>query len=64
MVFWKQSDKVQFDWLDGQIGGSRSGMTWHHTEIPGKMELVPYGIHNITSHNGGRTAGMWADAPR
>lgn len=39
-------------------------MTWHHTEIPGKMELVPFGIHNITPHNGGRTAGMWADAPR
>ncbi|WP_062052580.1 HNH endonuclease [Bacillus sp. JCM 19034] len=29
-----------------------------------KMELVPFGIHNITPHNGGRTKGMWADAPR
>ncbi|MCG7315357.1 HNH endonuclease [Priestia flexa] len=28
------------------------------------MELVPFGIHNITPHNGGRTKGMWADAPR
>ncbi|GKU78138.1 hypothetical protein L3i20_v225350 [Paenibacillus sp. L3-i20] len=61
---WKSSDKEQFKWLDEQIGGTRSGMTWHHTEIPGKMELVPFGIHNITPHNGGRTAGMWADAPR
>ncbi|MEK3794612.1 HNH endonuclease [Paenibacillus sp. FSL R7-0204] len=62
--FWKLSDKEQFSWLDEQIGGTRKGMTWHHTEIPGKMELVPFGIHNITPHNGGRTAGMWADAPR
>ncbi|MFU2016748.1 HNH endonuclease [Peribacillus butanolivorans] len=31
--------------------------------MPGKMELVPYGIHYITPHNGGRTTGMWADAP-
>ncbi|MCM3654330.1 HNH endonuclease [Metabacillus litoralis] len=62
--FWKLSDKKQFTWLDEQIGGHREGMTWHHTEIPGKMELVPYGIHNITPHNGGRTTGMWADAPR
>ncbi|WP_407707321.1 HNH endonuclease [Bacillus mycoides] len=44
------------------------------------MELVPFGIHNITKHNGGRTKGQkdkrtkgqkdkrtkghWADAPR
>ncbi|MEL4028558.1 HNH endonuclease [Caldifermentibacillus hisashii] len=28
------------------------------------MELVPFGIHNITIHNGGRSTGMWADAPR
>lgn len=62
--FWKLSDKEQFKWLDERIGGTRKGMTWHHTEVPGKMELVPFGIHNITPHNGGRTAGMWADAPR
>jgi len=61
---WKLSDKEQFKWLDEQIGGTRKGMTWHHTEVPGKMELVPFGIHNITPHNGGRTKGMWADAPR
>ena len=62
--FWKLSDKEQFKWLDEQIGGTRKGITWHHTEVPGKMELVPFGIHNITPHNGGRTKGMWADAPR
>lgn len=62
--FWRLTDKEQFKWLDDQIGGTRKGMTWHHTEVPGKMELVPFGIHNITPHNGGRTKGMWADAPR
>jgi len=62
--YWKLSDKEQFKWLDEQIGGTRKGMTWHHTEVPGKMELVRFGIHNITPHNGGRTKGMWADAPR
>ncbi|MFH0373650.1 HNH endonuclease [Streptococcus sp. A22] len=61
---WLKSDAEQFKWLDEQIGGSRLGMTWHHTEIPGRMELVPFGIHNITSHNGGRTFGMWAYAIR
>ncbi|GGE59409.1 HNH endonuclease [Priestia taiwanensis] len=61
---WLSSDDKQFDWLDTAIGGRPEGTTWHHTEIPGKMELVPFGIHNITIHNGGRSTGMWADAPR
>ena len=61
---WKLSDSEQFKWLDEKIGGHVNGYTWHHTEIPGKMELVPTGIHNIITHNGGRTKGMWADAPR
>ncbi len=62
--FWLKSDEAQFEWLDNVIGGRPEGMTWHHTEVPGKMELVPFGIHNITIHNGGRSTGMWADAPR
>ncbi|MCY8339705.1 HNH endonuclease [Bacillus haynesii] len=61
---WLKSDEAQFEWLDNAIGGRPEGMTWHHTEVPGKMELVPFGIHNITIHNGGRSTGMWADAPR
>ena len=61
---WKMTDAEQFKWLDQQIGGGVDGYTWHHTEVPGKMQLVPTGIHNITTHNGGRTAGMWADAAR
>ena len=61
---WKMSDKKQFEWLDEKIGGHVEGYTWHHTEEPGKMQLVPKGLHNITNHNGGRSEGMWADAPR
>ena len=61
---WKMTDPEQFKWLDEQIGGAVKGYTWHHTEIPGKMELVPSGIHNVTAHNGGRSPGMWAYAPR
>ena len=61
---WKISDKQQFEWLDPKIGGRIEGYTWHHSETPGEMQLVPFGIHNITNHNGGRTKGMWADAPR
>ncbi len=61
---WHLSDDVQFRWLDEQIGGHLSDYTWHHSEAPGVMQLVPYGIHNITFHNGARTTGMWADAPR
>ncbi len=61
---WKLSDAEQFKWLDEQIGGPIKGYTWHHTEVPGKMELIPMGIHNIIAHNGGRTTGMWAGYPR
>lgn len=61
---WDKSDAEQFAWLNEQIGGSQEGTTWHHSEIPGKMELIPFGIHNVTNHSGGRSAGMWADAPR
>jgi len=63
-AMWKLSDERQFSWLDKQIGGTVEGYTWHHTEIPGKMQLVPSGVHDIITHNGGRTTGMWADAPR
>ena len=59
--FYKNQDGVRIIYLDEQqiIDNKK-----YHTEIPGKMQLVPTGIHNITTHNGGRTAGMWADAPR
>ena len=61
-IMWKLSDAKQFKWLNESIGGKVEGYTWHHTEVLGKMQLVPTGIHNIVPHNGGRTTGMWAYA--
>ncbi|TBU96081.1 HNH endonuclease [Phytopseudomonas dryadis] len=62
---WKSGDKAQFKWLDSQIPGGRpSGFTWHHSELPGRMELVPFGPHNIITHSGGRSTGMWAAGKR
>lgn len=32
-----------------------SGLTWHHNEIPGKMQLVDANTHNTCRHTGGRS---------
>lgn len=32
-----------------------SGKTWHHNEIPGKMQLVDSDEHDICRHTGGRS---------
>lgn len=32
-----------------------SGLTWHHNEVPGKMQLVDANIHNTCRHTGGRS---------
>ena len=61
---WLKKDDVQFAWLDAQAGGKLEGYTWHHTETPGVMQRVPYGVHRVYNHNGGRSPGLWADAPR
>jgi hypothetical protein len=38
------------------------GYTWHHDPIePGNMQLVPFGIHNVTHHDGPyNIKGSWA----
>jgi hypothetical protein len=59
---WSMSDRQQFNFLDDLIGGRPVGTTWHHDVVPGNMQLVPFGIHNITSHSGGRT--VWSLGPR
>lgn len=62
---WLETDVKQFDWLDKRISGGRpEGTTWHHSEIDGQMELVPFGIHNIINHKGGRSNGHWAHGNR
>lgn len=62
--YWKLSDKAQFDYCNAKIGGARDGYTWHHSLEPGIMQLVETGIHNMYTHNGGRTTGMWAEGKR
>ncbi len=63
---WQWSDRRQFALLDSWLpGGKRpEGYMWHHSEQTGRMELVPFGIHNVTSHVGGRASGMWAAGKR
>ncbi len=38
------------------------GMTWHHNEIPGRMELVETRIHASSSHTGGNS--IWCGGIR
>lgn len=63
---WKVSDYKQFKYLDSLLpdGKRPKGYTWHHSEIAGRMELVPYGLHRIYHHAGGRAKGYWAHAKR
>jgi A nuclease of the HNH/ENDO VII superfamily with conserved WHH len=61
---WRLGDTQQFAYLDALIGGRPPGYTWHHSQVPGRMELVPFGVHNIFGHFGGRSPGHWAAGPR
>jgi len=38
------------------------GYTWHHHQQPGRMQLVPFGVHAAVQHSGGRQ--VWATGPR
>jgi hypothetical protein len=71
---WDKSDKEQFDYLDKKYEEGRKekppkykpkggkAYTWHHHHEDGKMQLVEYGTHNSTKHDGGRTT--WAKGKR
>ncbi|WP_405153395.1 HNH endonuclease [Paenibacillus sp. FSL K6-0108] len=50
--YWKETGPKLLQWLDSQFpGGKRPhGTTWHHSEIDGRMELVPFGIHHSINH--------------
>lgn len=43
---------------DGYI----KGLTWHHSEVPGRMELVDSRLHALSSHTGGNT--IWCGGIR
>jgi hypothetical protein len=66
---YKDSDTSQFTWLNNKVkkadpsynpktqtfGNNPTKYTWHHAQDPpGTMLLVEFGIHNRTSHSGGR----------
>ncbi len=36
-------------------GVTPEGYTWHHHEVPGRMELVKSDVHEATPHTGGRS---------
>jgi HNH/ENDO VII superfamily nuclease len=38
------------------------GYTWHHHQQPGRMQLVPFGVHGAVQHSGGRQ--VWALSER
>ena len=38
---------------DLKNGKTPQGLTWHHTEKEGVMQLVDFEIHNKTNHTGG-----------
>jgi hypothetical protein len=48
-------DETQLEQIDS--GDTPENKTWHHTEEPGRMQLVDSDTHNRTSHTGGRS--LW-----
>lgn len=75
---WNASDRAQFRWLNKNLAKKNKNYdpktqtfkndpkkkkyTWHHHQNSGRMQLVEFGAHSSTSHNGGRTT--WATGPR
>lgn len=73
---YKSTDKEQFKWLNADMKTkdpsydpktqtfppSKKKYTWHHHQDTGRMQLVEFGIHNATNHDGGRTT--WSTGPR
>jgi hypothetical protein len=75
---YKTTDSKQFKWLNNNLAKrnkqydaktqtfkndkAKKKYTWHHHQKKGRMQLVEFGIHNNTNHNGGRTT--WAKGKR
>lgn len=60
---WSESNVIQFTYLDKLIDGKVEGYTWHHHQEPGRMQLIPSGMHQTYRHRGGRYLGNWAYVP-
>jgi hypothetical protein len=61
---WGIPEGQQYAYLDNLIGGRPAGYTWHHSQVPGRMELVPFGAHNMYGHTGGCSPGQWSFGSR
>jgi hypothetical protein len=77
-ALWKAKDPKQFKWLNDDLAKrnknydpdtqtfkndpKKKKYTWHHHQDKGRMQLVEFGAHSSTSHNGGRTT--WSKGPR
>jgi hypothetical protein len=61
---WGIPEGQQYIYLDNLIGGRPAGYTWHHSEVAGRMELIPYGIHRLYPHEGGCSPGQWSFGSR
>ncbi|HVE57387.1 MAG TPA: HNH endonuclease [Pyrinomonadaceae bacterium] len=75
---WSATDAKQFGWLNRDLAARNPNYdaktqtfkndplqkkyTWHHHQDKGRMQLVEFGVHNNTSHDGGRTT--WAKGKR
>ena len=51
--FAEKFNKTQLEQILGK-NPTIDGYTWHHTERPGKMQLVDRTIHDTCRHTGGR----------
>lgn len=53
-----------FPWTQGSVERDTPphGYTWHHHQQPGRMQLVPFGVHGAVQHSGGRQ--VWAKGDR
>lgn len=54
-VFKCNEEDLQDIQLALEIGETPYGYTWHHTETPGRMQLVPSAIHDVARHRGGQS---------
>ncbi|WP_169713674.1 HNH endonuclease [Paludifilum halophilum] len=56
----KRKPELEENFTDKQLKDIKAGkkkirgLTWHHHQEPGKLQLVPTEIHQPTSHTGGR----------
>jgi hypothetical protein len=60
---WGVPKERQFRHLNNELFGTSvtpDGWIWHHHQESGRMQLVRLGIHTITEHVGGESAGGWS----